>query len=188
MLSSSNCQRQLAMQKNSEEGAHSRHQLCNFRWQPPYGLLLILIMLASWTGICQGAPFSSHVLQAEQELQLWDGISDACSAVLSDSQPVVSSTLEELCFMVMGMLQKSQGLEDKEESKRFLFHYSKSHDKGNSDITSSVLHPLLQIVPQLHDRRMKRFEPDEVQGPGGVLSRGYFLFRPRNGRRSSGFR
>ncbi|XP_068124650.1 neuromedin-U isoform X3 [Hyperolius riggenbachi] len=172
MLSSSNCQRQLAMQKNSEEGAHSRHQLCNFRWQPPYGLLLILIMLASWTGICQGAPFSSHVLQAEQELQLWDGISDACSAVLSDSQPVVSSTLEELCFMVMGMLQKSQGLEDKEESKR-----------------SSVLHPLLQIVPQLHDRRMKRFEPDqEVQGPGGVLSRGYFLFRPRNGRRSSGFR
>ncbi|XP_040274777.1 neuromedin-U-like isoform X2 [Bufo bufo] len=101
----------------------------------------------------------------------------------------VPSALEELCFMVMGMLQKSQGLEEKDDSKRFLFHYSKSHDSGNSDITSSVLHPLLQLVPQLHDRRMKRFKSEEeVQGPGGVLSRGYFLFRPRNGRRSAGFR
>ncbi|XP_044155263.1 neuromedin-U-like isoform X5 [Bufo gargarizans] len=76
----------------------------------------------------------------------------------------VPSALEELCFMVMGMLQTSQGLEEKDDSKRFLFHYSKSHDSGNSDIT------------------------EEVQGPGGVLSRGYFLFRPRNGRRSAGFR
>ncbi|XP_075434660.1 neuromedin-U isoform X2 [Ascaphus truei] len=137
----------------------------------------------------RGAPLSSKALRAEQELQLWNGIDDACSAILSDSQPVASSALEELCFMVMGILQKSQGSDEKETTKRFLFHYSKSHDSGNSGIMSSVLHPLLQLVPQLHDRRMKRFKADEeVQGPGGVLSRGYFLFRPRNGRRAAGFR
>ncbi|XP_069832640.1 neuromedin-U isoform X2 [Dendropsophus ebraccatus] len=167
MLNPGSCDRQLAMQKVSEDTAQSScirgHSTCG---------LLLLILLVSWTSICEGAPFSSPVLRAEEELQLWNGIDDACSAVLSDSQPAVSSALEELCFMVMGILQKSQGLEEKDDSKR-----------------SSVLHPLLQLVPQLHERRMKRFKPDEeVQGPGGVLSRGYFLFRPRNGRRSAGFR
>ncbi|XP_073501568.1 neuromedin-U isoform X2 [Phyllobates terribilis] len=188
MLSPSSCKRQLAMQKVSEDTAQTRCHQHSIRGHSTCGLLL-LIVLISWTSICEGAPFSSPVLRAEEELQLWNGIDDACSAVLSDSQPAVSSALEELCFMAMGILQKSQGLEEKDDSKRFLFHYSKSHDSGNSDITSSVLHPLLQLVPQLHDRRMKRFKSEEeVQGPGGVLSRGYFLFRPRNGRRSAGFR
>ncbi|KAM3940631.1 neuromedin-U isoform 2-T2 [Leptodactylus fuscus] len=171
MLSPSSCKRQLAMQKVSEEPCQDRGHQHRIRGHSTYGLLL-LIILVSWTSICEGAPFSSPVLRAEEELQLWSGIDDACSAVLSDSQPAVSSALEELCFMVMGILQKTQGLEEKDDSKR-----------------SSVLHPLLQLVPQLHDRRMKRFKPEEeVQGPGGVLSRGYFLFRPRNGRRSAGFR
>ncbi|KAM5193595.1 neuromedin-U [Mantella aurantiaca] len=187
MLSPSN--KPITMQNSNEERTQGRYQHCNFRWQPPYGLFLLLIMLASWSSICQGAPFSSNVLRTEQELQLWNEIEDACSAMLSDSQLAVSSTLEELCFMVMGIVQKSQSSEEKEDSKRFLFHYSKSHDSGKSDITSSVLHPLLQIVPQLHERRMKRFKPEEeIQGPGGALSRGYFLFRPRNGRRSASFR
>ncbi|KAM3940632.1 neuromedin-U isoform 3-T3 [Leptodactylus fuscus] len=163
MLSPSSCKRQLAMQKVSEEPCQDRGHQHRIRGHSTYGLLL-LIILVSWTSICEGAPFSSPVLRAEEELQLWSGIDDACSAVLSDSQPAVSSALEELCFMVMGILQKTQGLEEKDDSKRFLFHYSKSHDSGNSDIT------------------------EEVQGPGGVLSRGYFLFRPRNGRRSAGFR
>uniref|UniRef100_A0A8B9E9E2 Uncharacterized protein n=1 Tax=Anser cygnoides TaxID=8845 RepID=A0A8B9E9E2_ANSCY len=36
-------------------------------------------------------------------------IDDACSTYLStDSQPQVSSALEELCFLVMGFLQKPQ--------------------------------------------------------------------------------
>ncbi|XP_073464527.1 neuromedin-U isoform X1 [Aquarana catesbeiana] len=183
------CNKQITMQTNNEERTQGKSQHCNFRWQPPYGLLLLLIILTSWTNICQGAPFSSLVLRADQELQLWNEIDDACSAVLSDSPLEVSSTLEELCFVVKGIMQKSQGSEEKGDSKRFLFHYSKSHDSGKSDITSSVLHPLLQIVPQLHERRMKRLKPDEeIQGPGGVLSRGYFVFRPRNGRRSATFR
>ncbi|XP_064568283.1 neuromedin-U isoform X5 [Zonotrichia leucophrys gambelii] len=106
-----------------------------------------------------------------------------------DSQPQVSNTLEELCFLIMGFLQKPQDLDEKDNTKRFLFHYSKTHDSGNSDIMSSVLHPLLQLVPQLNERRLKRYKLDEeLQGPGVIQSRGYFFYRPRNGRRSVGFR
>ncbi|KAM7168702.1 neuromedin-U isoform 1-T1 [Macrochelys suwanniensis] len=167
-----------------------RTQLGGHSNMPGAPLLLLFLLLASWTCACQGVPVASQELQAEQDLQLWNEIDDACSAYLSiiDPHPEESSALEELCFMVMGFLQKPQSLEEKENTKRFLFHYSKTHDSGNSDM-SSVLHPLLQLVPQLHERRLKRYKADEeLQGPGGIQSRGYFLFRPRNGRRSAGFR
>ncbi|XP_060103289.1 neuromedin-U [Heteronotia binoei] len=133
---------------------------------------------------------ASNVLQGEQDLQLWNEIDDVCSAYLArDVQPQSPSALEELCIMVLGLLQKTQGLDEKENTKRFLFHYSKTHDTGNSDFLSSVLHPLLQLVPQLHERRPKRYEVDEeLRIPGGIQSRGYFIFRPRNGRRSTAFR
>ncbi|XP_021252246.1 neuromedin-U [Numida meleagris] len=132
---------------------------------PGSPLLLLLLLLASSACVCKGAPMPSQVLEAEQELQLWKEIDDACSAYMStDSQPQVSSTLEELCFLVMGFLQKPQGLDEKDNTKRFLFHYSKTHDSGNSDIR------------------------EDLQGAGGIQSRGYFFFRPRNGKRSVDFR
>ncbi|NXG94420.1 NMU protein, partial [Stercorarius parasiticus] len=109
-----------------------------------------------------GAPMPSQALEADEDLQLWKEIDDACSAYLSrDSQPQASSALEELCFLVVGFLQKPQVTHTKDY---FLFHYSKTHDSGNSDIT------------------------EELQGPGGIQSRGYFFYRPRNGRRSVDFR
>ncbi|XP_059577741.1 neuromedin-U isoform X3 [Alligator mississippiensis] len=155
---------------------------------PGAAALLLLLLLASCTGACRGVPVPSQTFQAEQDLQLWNEIAEACSSYLS-TDPQVPSALEELCFIVMGFLQKPQGLDEKDNTKRFLFHYSKSHDSGNSDITSSVLHPLLQLVPQLSERRLKRDKMDEeYQGPGAIQSRGYFIFRPRNGRRSAGFR
>ncbi|XP_077033636.1 neuromedin-U isoform X2 [Agelaius phoeniceus] len=143
-------------------------------------LLLLFVLLASSISACKGAPMPSQALESDEDLQLLREIDDACSAYLStDSQPQVSGTLEELCFLIMGFLQKPQ----------FLFHYSKTHDSGNSDIMSSVLHPLLQLVPQLNERRLKRYKLDEeLQGPGMIQSRGYFFYRPRNGRRSVGFR
>ncbi|XP_040412336.1 neuromedin-U isoform X2 [Cygnus olor] len=113
--------------------------------------------------ITAGAPMPSQALEADQDLQLWKEIDDACSTYLStDSQPQVSSALEELCFLVMGFLEKPQGLDEKDNTKRFLFHYSKTHDSGNSDIMSSVLHPLLQLVPQLNERRLKRHKVDVI--------------------------
>ncbi|XP_068042856.1 neuromedin-U isoform X2 [Anomalospiza imberbis] len=147
---------------------------------PGSPLLLLFVLLASSVSACKGAPMPSQALESDEDLQLLKEIDDACSAFLStDSQPQVSSTLEELCFLIMGFLQKPQ----------FLFHYSKTHDSGNSDIMSSVLHPLLQLVPQLNERRLKRYKLDEeLQGPGVIQSRGYFFYRPRNGRRSVGFR
>ncbi|KAK9399133.1 NMU: Neuromedin U [Crotalus adamanteus] len=45
---------------------------------------------------------------------------------------------------------------------------------------SLVTHPMLPLVPQLHDRRQKRYKADEeLQIPGGVQSRRYFMFRVR---------
>ncbi|XP_037990436.1 neuromedin-U isoform X4 [Motacilla alba alba] len=122
---------------------------------PGSPLLLLFVLLASSISAGKGAPMPSQALESDEDLQLLKEIEDACSAYLStDSQPQVSSTLEELCFLIMGFLQKPQ----------FLFHYSKTHDSGNSDIM------------------------EELQGPGMIQSRGYFFYRPRNGRRSVGFR
>uniref|UniRef100_A0A8D0QK37 Neuromedin U n=2 Tax=Sus scrofa TaxID=9823 RepID=A0A8D0QK37_PIG len=124
--------------------------------------LLLLLLLSCCTEPGRGAPVLPQGLQPEQELQLWNEIDDACSSFLSmNSQPQASSALEELCLTILGTLAKPQ---------------------------SSVLHPLLQLVPQLHERRTKRFKVDEeFQGPIVSQNRRYFLFRPRNGRRSEGY-
>ncbi|XP_012296463.1 neuromedin-U isoform X2 [Aotus nancymaae] len=136
-------------------------------------LLLLLLLLACCAGACRGAPILPQGLQPEQQLQLWNEASNA---------------LEELCFVIMGMLPKPREQDEKDNTKRFLFHYSKTQKLGNSNVVSSVVHPLLQLVPRLHERRMKRFGVDEeFQSPFASQSRGYFLFRPRNGRRSAGF-
>ncbi|XP_058402367.1 neuromedin-U [Diceros bicornis minor] len=152
-------------------------------------LLLLLLLLACCAGACRGAPILPQGLRPEQELQLWKEIDTACSFLLSiDSQPQASNALEELCFTIMGTLPKPQETDEKDNTKRFLFHYSKTQKLGNSNVVSSVVHPLLQLVPQLHERRMKRFKVDEeFQGPFASQSRRYFLFRPRNGRRSEGY-
>uniref|UniRef100_A0A2K6TYY2 Neuromedin U n=1 Tax=Saimiri boliviensis boliviensis TaxID=39432 RepID=A0A2K6TYY2_SAIBB len=146
---------------------------------------LILILLPK----DGGAPILPQGLQPEQQLQLWNEIDDACSSFLSiDAQPQASSALEELCFVIMGMLPKPQEQDEKDNAKRFLFHYSKTQKLGDSNVVSSVVHPLLQLVPRLHERRMKRFGMDEeFQSPFASQSQGYFLFRPRNGRRSARF-
>ncbi|XP_066577066.1 neuromedin-U isoform X2 [Amia ocellicauda] len=133
--------------------------------------LTLLLLLVSTIPACKSAPALLKAPQAENELQLWNEIDDVCSPFLStDLQSQASSALEELCYLVMG-IHKSQDLKARDHTKR-----------------SSVLHPLLQLVPQLHVRRLKRFRSDDdLQGPGGIQSRGYFLFRPRNGRRSTSF-
>uniref|UniRef100_A0A8C0NTU2 Neuromedin U n=1 Tax=Canis lupus familiaris TaxID=9615 RepID=A0A8C0NTU2_CANLF len=146
---------------------------------PPPPPLLLLLLLACCAGTCPGAPVLSQGLQPEQEPQLWNEIRDACSAFLSlDSQPQAPNALKELCITIMGTLPKPQETDEKDNTKRFLFHYSKTRKLGNSNVVSSVLHPLLQLVPQLHERRMKRFRLDEeFQGPIASQVRRQFLFR-----------
>ncbi|ELK03680.1 Neuromedin-U [Pteropus alecto] len=99
-----------------------------------FRLLALLLLLSYCARACRGAPILLQGLQPEQELQLWNEIDATCSSFLSiGSQPQVTNALEELCLMIMGTLPKSQ---------------------------SSVVHPLLQLVPQLYERRMKRFKVD----------------------------
>uniref|UniRef100_A0A8C8WMR0 Neuromedin U n=1 Tax=Panthera leo TaxID=9689 RepID=A0A8C8WMR0_PANLE len=135
--------------------------------------LLLLLLLACCAGTCLGAPILSQGLRPEQELQLWNEASNA---------------LEELCITIRRTLPKPQETDEKDNAKRFLFHYSKTRKLGNSNVVSSVVHPLLQLVPHLHERRTKRFRLDEeFQGPIASQVRRQFLFRPRNGRRSEGY-
>ncbi|XP_036056306.1 neuromedin-U [Onychomys torridus] len=167
--------------------ACSRQGLSGRQVASPSPLLSLLLLLACLTDACRGAPISPPRLQPEQELQLWNKVHEACSSFLSTGpQPQASPALRELCRAVMEILQEPQGENERDNAKRFLFHYSKTEKSGNSNIVSSVVHPLLQLVPQLHERRMKRFK-EEFQSPFPGQSRGYFLFRPRNGKRSTGF-
>ncbi|MGH0162675.1 UNVERIFIED_CONTAM: hypothetical protein FKN15_043057 [Acipenser sinensis] len=151
MLSSTLCQqRPLHTGSNSSSSTTMRNPHCI--------ITLTLLILISTTPTCKGAPASL------QELQVWNEIEDVCSSFLStDPQSQASRAIEELCYMVWGIINKSQDLKWKDHTKRFLFHYSKTHDSGNSDFM------------------------DDLQGPGGIQSRGYFLFRPRNGKRSTTF-
>ncbi|XP_052055657.1 neuromedin-U [Apodemus sylvaticus] len=150
-------------------------------------LLSLLLLLACCVDACRGVPIAPQRLQPEQELELWNEVHEACTSFLSiDSQSQASVALRELCRVVMEIVQKPQEQNEKDNTKRFLFHYSKTQKSGNSNVVSSVVHPLLQLVPQLHERRMKRFK-EEYQGPFAGQSRGYFLFRPRNGKRSTSF-
>uniref|UniRef100_A0AAY4DCE9 Neuromedin U C-terminal domain-containing protein n=1 Tax=Denticeps clupeoides TaxID=299321 RepID=A0AAY4DCE9_9TELE len=89
-------------------------------------------------------------------------IDDLCSYYLSADLPLqASDVLAETCFFMLEALQK--------------------HQVHVLCQLSHVLHPLLQLVPQLHTRRERRIVAHEdVQGPGGIQSRGYFLYRVRN--------
>ncbi|KAM7388580.1 hypothetical protein PAMP_024746 [Pampus punctatissimus] len=116
--------------------------------------------------------------------QLLSQIEAVCSSYLSaDLKFLASDVLGDLCVLML--VQKSKELKARENSKRFLFHYSRPQGSALSEGTTPLLHPLLHLVSQLHTRRERGLSMRaELQGPGGIQSRGYFLYRPRNGRRS----
>uniref|UniRef100_A0A3B5LPX0 Neuromedin U C-terminal domain-containing protein n=1 Tax=Xiphophorus couchianus TaxID=32473 RepID=A0A3B5LPX0_9TELE len=83
-------------------------------------------------------------------------IDAVCSSYLSADLKYWVNVIGELCMLML--VQKSK---------------------------NSQLHPLLHLVSQLHPRRERGLVMSaELQGPGGIESRGYFLYRPRNGKRS----
>uniref|UniRef100_A0A3B3BX98 Neuromedin U C-terminal domain-containing protein n=1 Tax=Oryzias melastigma TaxID=30732 RepID=A0A3B3BX98_ORYME len=90
-----------------------------------------------------------------------------CTSYLhTDLKFWASDLIGELCVMMLVQNSKERRVE--EDTKR-----------------TSELHPLLYLVSQLHTRRERELSMRaELQGPGGIESRGYFLYRPRNGRRS----
>nr|BAM11253.1 preproneuromedin U isoform 2 [Cyprinus carpio] len=171
MRSSSQCERGAAQSQSAMSPAHSA--------------ALMLGVLISFIPITTSAPVLLNPSSIEHE-QLLTQITDLCSFYLSaDPSFRTSDVLEDLCFLMLGSLQKSEEITAREISKRFLFHYTKPNGAGLSDGTSTVLHPLLELIPQLARRRSRRMKlNDDLQGPGRIQSRGYFLYRPRNGRRS----
>ncbi|XP_029542888.1 neuromedin-U isoform X1 [Oncorhynchus nerka] len=131
-------------------------------------ILLVLLILA--IPICKSSPIQQQRATLDQ-YQLLNQLEDVCSSYLSADLPFrIPNVLGELCVLML--VQKSK----------------KGWD--NPSKRSPVMHPLLQLVPQLHTRRERGEEfvfRDNLQGPGGIQSRGYFLYRPRNGRRSLEF-
>ncbi|XP_054912013.1 neuromedin-U isoform X6 [Poeciliopsis prolifica] len=124
-------------------------------------VLFILTIPASTS-----APVSLQQVTTDQR-QLLRQIDAVCSSYLSAGLKYwTSDVIGELCILML--VQKSKELRVQENSKR-----------------NSQLHPLLHLVSQLHPRRERGLVMSaELQGPGGIESRGYFLYRPRNGKRS----
>ncbi|XP_042633578.1 neuromedin-U-like [Cyprinus carpio] len=105
--------------------------------------LMLGVLFITFIPITTSAPVLLNPSSIEHE-QLLTQITDLCSFYLSaDPSFRVSNVLEDLCFLMLGSLQKSKEITARETSKR-----------------------------------------DDLQGPGRIQSRGYFLYRPRNGRRS----
>ncbi|XP_016109463.1 neuromedin-U isoform X3 [Sinocyclocheilus grahami] len=105
--------------------------------------LMLGVLFISFIPITTSAPVLLNPSSIEHE-QLLTQITDLCSFYLSaDPSFRTSDVLEDLCFLMLGSVQKSKEITARETSKR-----------------------------------------DDLQGPGRIQSRGYFLYRPRNGRRS----
>uniref|UniRef100_A0A672MRG3 Neuromedin-U-like n=1 Tax=Sinocyclocheilus grahami TaxID=75366 RepID=A0A672MRG3_SINGR len=100
--------------------------------------LMLGVLFISFIPITTSAPVLLNPSSIEHE-QLLTQITDLCSFYLSaDPSFRTSDVLEDLCFLMLGSVQKSK----------------------------------VNIIR------------DDLQGPGRIQSRGYFLYRPRNGRRS----
>ncbi|XP_048109138.1 neuromedin-U isoform X3 [Alosa alosa] len=139
---------------------------------PPNSAILTLAVafLLSTIPLCKSAP----VLQQRPTIdydQLVNQVDDICTSFFSEDFPFrAREMLGEVCVLMLGALQKAQDLTPRDNSKRF-----------------PVLHPLLQLVSAMPSKKQVRRATalDDVKGPGGIQSRGYFLYRPRNGRRSA---
>ncbi|CAN9500991.1 unnamed protein product [Ophioblennius macclurei] len=147
-------QRQHAQLAASGGSAHSASTLAPGAMSPiSSASFTVAALLLLSAPPCRGAPVDLQQTATHQPLSQ---IEAACSSYLTaDLQFWASDVLQELCGMI-------------------LLHKSKT----------SELHPLLNLASQLHPRRERGLSMDaELQGPGGIQSRGFFLYRPRNGRR-----
>ncbi|KAF4070936.1 hypothetical protein AMELA_G00279090 [Ameiurus melas] len=129
-------------------------------------ILALAFLLISAIPPCTGAPVFLDISTTEND-KLLNQIDNVCSSLLPEERPLRTlDTLWDLCDLMQGVLQKSEELAARETTKR-----------------STVFHPLLQLIPQLHSRRRRRVASHET--PRMIHSRGYFSYRPRNGRRST---
>ncbi|XP_061744226.1 neuromedin-U [Nerophis ophidion] len=117
--------------------------------------------------LCHSAPVVLQQATADQR-QLLSQMDAACSSFFSAdvkfAPSEVSDIFGEICVLML--VQKSKELKE----------------RGNNQ--QSPIQPLLHLVSHLHTRSERGLSVRaELQGPAGIQSRGYFLYRPRNGRR-----
>nr|XP_061834581.1 neuromedin-U isoform X2 [Nerophis lumbriciformis]XP_061834582.1 neuromedin-U isoform X2 [Nerophis lumbriciformis] len=117
--------------------------------------------------LCHSAPVVLQQATADQR-QLLSQMDAACSSFFSADVKFalseVSDIFGELCVLML--VQKSKELRERGNNKQ------------------SPIQPLLHLVSHLHTRSERGLSVRaELQGPAGIQSRGYFLYRPRNGRR-----
>ncbi|XP_038136668.1 neuromedin-U isoform X2 [Cyprinodon tularosa] len=118
------------------------------------GPLTLAVLFILTISACTSAPVNLQQAITDQR-QLLHQIDTVCSSYLSEDMKYwTSDVIGELCILML--VQKSKELRLQDNSKR------------------------------LHPSRKERglVMSAELQGPGGIESRGYFLYRPRNGRRS----
>ncbi|XP_041694689.2 neuromedin-U-like [Coregonus clupeaformis] len=96
--------------------------------------LTLLVLLISALPVCKSVPIQQQRATIDQD-QLLNQLEDVCSSYLSADLPFQTpDVLGELCVLML--VQKSKDLKARDNpSKR-----------------SPVMHPLLQLVPQLHTR------------------------------------
>uniref|UniRef100_A0A4W6CJM1 Neuromedin U n=1 Tax=Lates calcarifer TaxID=8187 RepID=A0A4W6CJM1_LATCA len=157
----------------AQRGASSSlHSLSSSAMSPLSTASITLAALLILTiPVCKSAPAELQQATTDQR-QLLSQIDAVCSSYLSaDLKFQASDALGELCvLMLVQKLKVLNTLDPFTESLCMQTH---------------VLHPLLHLVSQLHTRRDRGLSMRaELQGPAGIQSRGYFLYRPRNGRRS----
>ncbi|XP_010870547.1 neuromedin-U isoform X2 [Esox lucius] len=138
--------------------------------------LTLMVLLISAIPVCKSVPILQQRVTTDQELVI-SQLEDMCSSYLSKDLPFrTPNVLGEFCLLVL--FQKSKDMKAHDNpTKRFLFHYAKQQGVG---ITEGAL------IPQLHSRRGRGEEVvvrNDLQGPGAIQTRGYFIYRPRNGRR-----
>ncbi|GAA6217861.1 neuromedin-U isoform X1 [Lates japonicus] len=169
----------------AQRGASSSlHSLSSSAMSPLSTASITLAALLILTiPVCKSAPAELQQATTDQR-QLLSQIDAVCSSYLSAGLKFqASDALGELCVLML--VQKLKELKLRENSKRFLFHYSRPQGSTLSEGMTHVLHILLHLLSQLHTRRERGLSMRaELQGPAGIQSRGYFLYRPRNGRRS----
>ncbi|KAM9849281.1 neuromedin-U [Aulostomus maculatus] len=162
------CQSQSAQRRASSSGSSPSSSPSGSAMSPLGTASVTLATLLILTvPTCRSAP--AELQQATtDERQLLSQIGAVCSAYVSaDLTFSASDVLGELCILLLVQKSKERGAQ--EDSKR----------------ETPSLHPLLHLLSHLHTRRERGVSMRaELQGPGGIQSRGYFLYRPRNGRRS----
>ncbi|XP_051952192.1 neuromedin-U isoform X3 [Xyrauchen texanus] len=129
----------------SHSTSNSARHLQHSAMSPAHSSTLILaVLFISLIPITKSAPVLFNPSSIEHD-QFITQITDFCSFFLSaDPSFRTSDVLGDLCFLMLGSLQKSKEITAREISKR-----------------------------------------EDIQGPGRIQNRGYFLYRPRNGRRSA---